>query len=85
MRNVLDKVPDVVRAEVKAHLVAIRDTPTYEAGRQTALAVLARFKRAYPTAMASLPAARHGTAVLVTIADAQRRAPLMAKEGPYGP
>jgi hypothetical protein len=54
MRNVLDKVPDAARAEVKAHLVAIRDAPTYEAGRQTALAVLARFERAYPTAMASL-------------------------------
>ena len=54
MRNVLDKVPDTARAEVKAHLVAIRDAPTYEAGRQTALAVLARFERTYPTAMASL-------------------------------
>ena len=54
MRNALDKVPDVARAEVKAHLVAIRDAPTYEAGRQTALAVLARFERVYPTAMASL-------------------------------
>jgi len=54
MRNVLDKVPDAARAEVKAHLVAIRDAPTYETGRQTALAVLARFERAYPTAMASL-------------------------------
>jgi len=54
MRNVLDKVPDAARAEVKAHLVAIRDAPTSEAGRQTALAILARFERAYPTAMASL-------------------------------
>ena len=54
MRNVLDKVPDVARAEVKAHLVAIRDAPTYEAGRQTAMTVLARFERPYPTAMASL-------------------------------
>jgi putative transposase len=54
MRNVLDKVPDIARAEVKAHLVAVRDAPTYEAGRQTALAVLARFERLYPTAMTSL-------------------------------
>ncbi|HEV2359546.1 MAG TPA: transposase [bacterium] len=54
MRNVLDKVPDAARAEVKAHLVAIRDAPTYEVGRQTAMAVLARFERTYPTAMASL-------------------------------
>jgi transposase-like protein len=54
MRNVLDKVPDAARAEVKAHLVAIRDAPTYEAGRQVALVVQARFERVYPTAMASL-------------------------------
>jgi len=54
MRNVLDKVPDAARAEVKAHLVAIRDAPTYEIGRQTVLAVLVRFGRVYPTAMASL-------------------------------
>ncbi|HLW58552.1 MAG TPA: IS256 family transposase [bacterium] len=54
MRNVLDKVPDAARAEVKAHLVALRDAPTLEVGRQTATAVLARFERAFPTAMASL-------------------------------
>jgi len=54
MRNVLDKVPDAARAEVKAHLVVIRDAPTYEAGRQAAAAVLVRFERLYPTAMASL-------------------------------
>ena len=39
---------------MRAHLIAIRDAPTYEAGRQTALAVLARFDRVYPTAMTSL-------------------------------
>jgi putative transposase len=54
MRNVLDKVPDAARTEVKAHLVAIRDAPTYEIGRQTALAVLGRFESVFPTAMASL-------------------------------
>ncbi len=54
MRNVLDKVPDVARAEVKAHLVAIRDASSYDAGRQAAAAVLARFEQPYPTAMASL-------------------------------
>jgi len=54
MRNVLDKIPGVARTDVKAHLVAIRDAPTYEAGRHTALAVWARFERPYPTAMASL-------------------------------
>jgi putative transposase len=54
MRNILDKVPDSARAEVKAHLVALRDAPTYEAGQQTARAVLAGFEREFPTAMASL-------------------------------
>jgi putative transposase len=54
MRNVLDTVPDAARAEVKARLVAIRDAPTYEAGRQTALAVLARCERLSPTARAAL-------------------------------
>jgi putative transposase len=53
-RKVLDTVPDAARAEVKAHLVAIRDAPTYEAGRQTALAVLARCERLSPTARAAL-------------------------------
>lgn len=52
--NVLDTVPDAARAEVKAHLVAIRDAPTYEAGRQTALAVLAHYDRFSPTARSAL-------------------------------
>jgi putative transposase len=43
MRNVLAKVPDAARAEMKAHVVAIRDAPTLEVGRQTATTVLARF------------------------------------------
>ncbi len=34
MRNVLDKVPEYARAEVKAYLVSIRDAPTPQAGRQ---------------------------------------------------
>jgi len=54
MRNVLAKVPDAARAEVKAHVAAIRDAPTHPAGCHTAQAVLARFEREYPTAMASL-------------------------------
>ncbi len=54
MRNVLDKVPDATRAEVKAHLVALRDAPTYAVGQQTARHVLAQFEREFPTAMASL-------------------------------
>ena len=38
MRNVLDQVPDVARAEVKAHLVAIRDALTYEAFKKRMVA-----------------------------------------------
>jgi transposase-like protein len=54
MRNVLDKVPEYARAEVKAYLISIRDAPTYEAGQQALQATLARFGREFPAAMASL-------------------------------
>ncbi len=54
MRNVLDKVPESARAEVKAHLLAIRDAPTLEAGQQAAAEMLERYGRLYPSAMASL-------------------------------
>lgn len=54
MRNVLDKVPDRVRAELKAHLVTVRDAPTYGAGKHAAAAVQLCFRREYPAAMASL-------------------------------
>lgn len=54
MRNILDKVPKSTRPELKAHLLAVRDAPTLEAGRQAAAAVLEQFQRAYPSAMTSL-------------------------------
>ena len=53
MRNVLDKLPESARAEVKAWLQAVRDAPTREAGRQAAGELLARFEREYPAAMRS--------------------------------
>lgn len=53
MRNVLDKLPDSAREEVKAWLVAVRDAPTLEAGRQAAAETIARFEREYPAAMKS--------------------------------
>ena len=53
MRNVLDKLPDSARAEVKAWLVAVRDAPTLEAGRQAAAETIAQFEREYPAAMKS--------------------------------
>lgn len=48
-RNVLDKVPEYARAEVKAHLVSVRDAPTYEAGQQALQATRARFEREFPS------------------------------------
>ncbi len=54
MRNVLDKVPDSCRAEVKAHVLTMRDAPTLAAGQQAAAEVLDRYGRLYPSAMASL-------------------------------
>jgi len=53
MRNVLDKLPDSAREEVKAWLAAVRDAPTLEAGRQAAAETIARFEREYPAAMKS--------------------------------
>jgi len=53
MRNVLDKLPDSARAEVKAWLVAVRDAPTLEAGRQAAAETIAHFEREYPAARKS--------------------------------
>ena len=54
MRNVLDKVPDAARDDVKAFLAAIRDAPTVEVGQQMAVEVLERYQGEYPSAMRSL-------------------------------
>jgi len=51
MRNVLNKLPDVAHAEVRAWLQAVRDAPTLEAGRQAAADTIAHFEREYPAAM----------------------------------
>jgi transposase-like protein len=53
MRNVLDKLPDAAREEVKSWLLAVRDAPTPEAGRQAAAQTIAHFEREYPAAMKS--------------------------------
>ena len=53
VRNVLDKVPDDARDEVKAFLEAVRDAPTYEAGQEAAAEVLDRFGERFPSAMRS--------------------------------
>ncbi len=54
MRNVLAKVRESVRAEVKAHMVAIREAPTYRASQVAVKDFLARFGREYPSACACL-------------------------------
>jgi len=53
MENVLTKLPESAKQEVKAWLVAVRDAPTPEAGRQAAAETLTRFEREYPAAMKS--------------------------------
>ena len=52
--NVLAKVPESMRACVKAHLVATRDAPTAEAGRVAVKEFLACFGREYPSACVCL-------------------------------
>lgn len=53
MGNVLDKVPEEVRAVLKAHLQAVRDAPDRELGEQLAEEVIRRFEPEYPSAMKS--------------------------------
>jgi putative transposase len=53
-RNILDKVPDDARPELKAFLQTIREAPTLEAGRLAAQQVIERYKKLYPSAMQSL-------------------------------
>jgi putative transposase len=53
MQNVLGKLPEAARAEVKEWLQAVREAPTLEAGRQMAAQVLEMYEREYPAAMKS--------------------------------
>jgi transposase-like protein len=53
MGNILDKVPDDVRAIVRAHLVNIRDAADYETGKDLAERMIAKFERDHPSAMMS--------------------------------
>ena len=52
-RNVLDKVPDSARADVKAYLAAVREAPTLEDGRRAAQLFMERYEREYPSAVRS--------------------------------
>lgn len=52
-RNILDKVPDELRAEVKAYLAAVREAPTHADGREAARRFVERFEREFPSAVRS--------------------------------
>jgi putative transposase len=52
-RNVLDKVPDHVREEVKAMIRAAYYAPNQEVAKQVAADVLKRYQKPYPSAMTS--------------------------------
>lgn len=52
--NIRTKLPAEAADEVLAHVRAIRDAPTYEAGQAAAASVIERFGAAYPAAMACL-------------------------------
>jgi transposase-like protein len=54
MRNIVNKLPKEAVAEVKAHVVNIRDAATYELGEHRARQVIAQYERLYPSAMRCL-------------------------------
>lgn len=54
MGNIRTKLPAEAADEVLAHVRAVRDAPTPEAGRAAAAAVIERFADRYPAAMACL-------------------------------
>jgi len=53
MNNVLDRIPDAHRAEVKAFLTAVRDAPDYDSGFQRAKELVEKYEKEYPRAMSS--------------------------------
>lgn len=54
MANIRSKLPTEAAEEVLAHVRAIRDAPTHEAGQAMAAQVLERFADRFPAAMACL-------------------------------
>jgi len=53
MQNVLAKLPESAREEVKAHLRAVRDAATLQEGQAKAAQVIQAYEREYPAAMRS--------------------------------
>jgi putative transposase len=54
MQNILDKVPDEMREPIKRLLQDMRDAPDHETGKQRAAAMIERYQRELPSAMACL-------------------------------
>ncbi len=54
MANIRSKLPAEAAEEVLAHVRAIRDAPTHEAGQAMAASVIERFTARFPAAMACL-------------------------------
>jgi transposase-like protein len=54
MHNVLDKVPDEMREPIKRLLRDVRDAPDHETGTKRARALIERYERELPSAMACL-------------------------------
>jgi transposase-like protein len=54
MQNVLDKVPDEIREPIKRLLQDVRDAPDHETGVKRAQAMIDRYERELPSAMACL-------------------------------
>jgi putative transposase len=53
MQNIVQKLPSDALIEVKAHLIAVREAPTFELGEARAQDVLRRYRKDFPSAMAS--------------------------------
>jgi len=54
MQNILDKVPQEMREPLKRLLIEVRDACDYEQGKQRAAALIERYQRELPSAMACL-------------------------------
>lgn len=54
MHNVLEKVPDAMREPIKRLLQDVRDAPDHETGTKRAKALIERYERELPSAMACL-------------------------------
>jgi transposase-like protein len=53
IKNLSSKVPSFIWPELKAEILQIRDAPTYERGKELALRFIEKYKREYPSLVAS--------------------------------